>query len=228
MGGYFNSSGEGVGGASGAIEDLNAKYSEMGQSPGYLQAEARLYRAEQGAKTERAFLEGQENPYAPSSRQMPSDLQLPSFPGVSSTALPSTMGGTSPLASFDISGLMANVDGVTTALNELKSSVDLAGTAFGAVQAFLTTTNIPLVLDDASTTTLNTFNTDFGNYVDKLSKINLPDTINIVGRHTVTVNINGGEVFTAMEESLSELIVTEVNAQLRIQTEGQLGSNYNR
>ena len=148
-------------------------------------------------------------------------------PVVPTTIPPASIPGIgAQLGGLNVTAIMGDIEKLTSSLVQLQATIDTAGVGLTAIQAFLTTTTIPIKLDDQSATILNTFSRNFGGYVEKLASINIPDTINLVGRHTVTVNINGAQAFEAMEENISRLVVTEVNKQLRKQTDGQLGSNY--
>jgi TP901 family phage tail tape measure protein len=67
----------------------------------------------------------------------------------------------------------------------------------------------------------------FGKYVDQLSGINIPDRIEMVGTHTVEVNIVGGAAFEGMEEGVRSLVVSEINrkmSEIWRETGGELGS----
>jgi hypothetical protein len=228
LGGYFDSEGQGVGGSTGLIEDLEARYLQVGSSEAYLAVERRLAEIEQRAKAEReaaaAFLPP-DNPYAPPEYRGPADLTIPSFPGMDTSAASGTplqigLGG------VDISGIVSTLTNIDGSLTSIAAALSTSNEVFTALQTYLSTVSVPLVLDAESTAVLTTFNNKFGEHVDKLASLSLPDTISIVARHTVTVDIRGAEIFGQLEEDMQRLVVLEVNRELNRQTDGQLGSNY--
>jgi hypothetical protein len=75
---------------------------------------------------------------------------------------------------------------------------------------------------------LNTFGKDFNSYVTQLSTIKIPDKIEMVGRHSVEVNVNGAAAFEAIEEGVKSLINTEIGKKMNMiwnQSGGQLGES---
>ena len=75
---------------------------------------------------------------------------------------------------------------------------------------------------------LNTFGKDFNSYVTQLSQIKIPDKIEMVGRHSVEVNVNGAAAFEAIEEGVKSLINTEIGKKMNMlwnQSGGQLGES---
>jgi hypothetical protein len=67
---------------------------------------------------------------------------------------------------------------------------------------------------------------NFGSYVDKLASINIPDRIEMVGTHTVEVNIVGGAAFAGLEEGVRKLVISEINnkmSEIWRDTGGELG-----
>jgi TP901 family phage tail tape measure protein len=73
---------------------------------------------------------------------------------------------------------------------------------------------------------LNTFGKDFNTYISELSKIRIPDKIEMVGRHTVEVNVTGAAAFEAIEQGVLNLINTEIGKEMNTlweQSGGQLG-----
>jgi len=75
-------------------------------------------------------------------------------------------------------------------------------------------------------TTLSSFSTSFGSYIDKLSNIKIPDKIEMVGRHTVEVSVTGAAAFEAIEAGVKQLINTEIGKKMDMiwnQSGGKLG-----
>jgi hypothetical protein len=73
---------------------------------------------------------------------------------------------------------------------------------------------------------LNTFGKDFNAYITELAKIKIPDKIEMVGKHTVEVNVTGAAAFEAMEEGVKNLINKEIGIEMNAlweQSGGQLG-----
>jgi len=73
---------------------------------------------------------------------------------------------------------------------------------------------------------LNTFGKDFNTYISELAKIKIPDKIEMVGRHTVEVNVTGAAAFEAIEQGVKDLINTEISKEMNLiwnQSGGQLG-----
>jgi hypothetical protein len=77
---------------------------------------------------------------------------------------------------------------------------------------------------------LDSFLTNFGSYVDKLTKITfptIPDTITMNGNHVVDVRVSGAAAFEAINENVKNMINTAIDAkmgELWRQSNGQLGS----
>jgi hypothetical protein len=75
---------------------------------------------------------------------------------------------------------------------------------------------------------LNTFGKDFNAYITELAKIKIPDKIEMVGRHSVEVNVNGAAAFEALEDGVISLINTEIGKKMNMlwnQSNGQLGES---
>jgi len=73
---------------------------------------------------------------------------------------------------------------------------------------------------------INSFAENFNTYVTRLSEINIPDKIEMVGRHTVEVNVNGAAAFESIEQGMKSLIDTKIGEKMNIlweQSNGQLG-----
>jgi hypothetical protein len=216
-------------GESAEIKDIRkqreAEYQRLMNDQGYIQAEERVTRAEQAAKSEREFLPPEsKNPYIPQ-YQAPSDLTIPSFPGMDTSVATGALSQTG-IGGLDVSGLLATLGNVDSSLQSLTTAFSLSTTAFEQIKSYLDSYSVPLVLDEQSTSSLKSFNADFNRYVTELSKINLPDTITINARHTVVVDIRGAEVFAQLDEGLQKTVVAEVNRELNRQTDGALGRNY--
>lgn len=77
---------------------------------------------------------------------------------------------------------------------------------------------------------LDSFLTNFGSYVDKLTKITfptIPDTITMNGNHVVDVRVSGAAAFEAINENVKNMINTAIDekmGELWRQSNGQLGS----
>lgn len=82
---------------------------------------------------------------------------------------------------------------------------------------------------DMSVQDFSSYIDSFVSYVDRLSKIELPsipDRIDMVGTHTVDVNIRGAAAFEALEDKMQNLIQIEVGKQMDTiwqQSGGNLG-----
>jgi len=152
---------------------------------------------------------------------LPSSVSIPQD-SVDVTNLPSL----GSLGGVDISGIVSTLTNIDGSLTSIAAALSTSNEVFTALQTYLSTVSVPLVLDAESTAALTTFNKKFGEHVDKLASLSLPDTISIVARHTVTVDIRGAEIFGQLEEDMQRLVVLEVNRELNRQTDGQLGSNY--
>jgi hypothetical protein len=73
---------------------------------------------------------------------------------------------------------------------------------------------------------LTSFGNSFGSYIDKLAAIKIPDKIEMVGTHTVDVNITGAAAFEAIEQGVKNLINTEIGKRMEViwnQSGGKLG-----
>jgi len=97
----------------------------------------------------------------------------------------------------------------------------------------ITTTVYNFEIAESSKNFLNQFNNTFGSYVKDLQNLKLPtipERIDMVGRHTVQVNISATE-FEKIEENFRDMILEEINKQMkpiRDATGGALGgSGYN-
>jgi hypothetical protein len=88
-----------------------------------------------------------------------------------------------------------------------------------------------ITLDPAALEGLNTFNTNFASYVDKLVTFEfptIPDKIEMVGNHTVDVRITGAAAFEGLDKRFQEMINKAVDAKMGDiwqQTGGALGSS---
>ena len=61
---------------------------------------------------------------------------------------------------------------------------------------------------------------------DKLSNIKIPDKIEMIGKHTVEVNVTGAAAFEAIETGVKNLIHTEISKKMETiwnQSGGKLG-----
>jgi hypothetical protein len=73
---------------------------------------------------------------------------------------------------------------------------------------------------------MNTIFNAFGQYVDKLANIKLPEKIEMVGNHTVDVRVTGAAAFEALEEGIKNLINSEIDTRMSAiwnQSGGNLG-----
>ena len=86
-----------------------------------------------------------------------------------------------------------------------------------------------LTLDQSSLDGLNSFNTNFGAYVDKLVNFQfptIPEKIEMTGTHTVDVRVSGAAAFESLQKNIQDLINKEIDvkmAQIWKQTGGQIG-----
>ena len=76
---------------------------------------------------------------------------------------------------------------------------------------------------------MNSFNTNFGAYVDKLVNFQfptIPEKIEMTGTHTVDVRVSGAAAFESLQKNIQDLINKEIDvkmAQIWKQTGGQIG-----
>ena len=86
-----------------------------------------------------------------------------------------------------------------------------------------------LSLDPTSLEGLNTFNTNFGTYVDKLVNFQfptIPEKIEMVGNHVVDVRVSGAAAFDSLQKGMKDLInksIDEKMSEIWKQTGGALG-----
>ena len=86
-----------------------------------------------------------------------------------------------------------------------------------------------ITLDPSSLEGLNTFNTNFGAYVDKLVNFQfptIPEKIEMTGTHTVDVRVTGAAAFESLQKNIQDMINKEIDVkmtQIWQQTGGQIG-----
>ena len=87
-----------------------------------------------------------------------------------------------------------------------------------------------LTLDSASLEGLNTFNTNFGSYVDKLVAFQfpaIPEKIEMVGNHIVDVRVTGAAAFESLQDGIKKLINSTIDTRMTEiwnQTGGAMGT----
>ena len=121
---------------------------------------------------------------------------------------------------------------------ERKDQADMAvATTAGAAGGSAATRSFSLLsIDDNTKTFLANFQKSmdsFGGYVTSLENIvskipKIPERIEMQGRHTVQVDIRGGELFEKMKKEFGDLVTNEVRKQMNRQwnqTGGELGSS---
>lgn len=92
------------------------------------------------------------------------------------------------------------------------------------------TTGQLLTLDPASLEGLNTFNTNFATYVDKLVGFQfptIPEKIEMIGNHVVDVRVTGAAAFESLQDGVKKMInsaIDEKMGQIWTQTNGALGT----
>jgi len=65
------------------------------------------------------------------------------------------------------------------------------------------------------TAAMNPFMRSMDNFAKTLQSVNIPSTIEMNAKHTVIVELNGATVLAAMQETLRDLVMTEVNKAIR-------------
>lgn len=87
-----------------------------------------------------------------------------------------------------------------------------------------------LTLDPASLEGLNTFNTTFGSYVDKLVGFQfptIPEKIEMVGNHVVDVRVSGAAAFESLQKGVKDMInkaIDDKMTEIWKQTGGAIGT----
>lgn len=87
-----------------------------------------------------------------------------------------------------------------------------------------------ITLDPASIEGLNTFNTNFGSYVDKLVNFQfptIPEKIEMVGNHVVDVRVSGAAAFESIEKGMKDMInkaIDDKMTEIWKQTGGAIGN----
>ena len=88
-----------------------------------------------------------------------------------------------------------------------------------------------ITLDEASKQFLGQFSTslnNFGSYIDQLSKIHIPDKIEMSHKGVVEVRVSGAAAFSALEEKMQKAINDAVSQKMEKiwnQSGGQLGDS---
>jgi hypothetical protein len=91
------------------------------------------------------------------------------------------------------------------------------------------TTAQTLTIDSNSIEKLNTFNTNFGSYVDKLVAFKfptIPDVIEMKGSHVVDVRISGAAAFEGLKKDFEGMMQTEIKkamGKIWGQSKGEMG-----
>lgn len=87
-----------------------------------------------------------------------------------------------------------------------------------------------ITLDPASIEGLNTFNTNFGSYVDKLVNFQfptIPEKIEMVGNHVVDVRVSGAAAFESIQKGMKDMInkaIDDKMTEIWKQTGGAIGN----